>query len=88
MIDVQGRPVSAEQVIATVQTGQVGIQVQRQGDDAPIDVLRQMLRHEASLRQVRVAVHHVDDNVLLVIPSRREPTAMDVHTAMNIPTGF
>ncbi len=88
MIDVQGKAVSAAQVIAAVKARQTGVRIQRQFHDAPIDVLRQMLRHEASVRHLEVAVDHVDENILLVIPARHEPTSVDVYAAMNVPTGI
>lgn len=88
MIDAHGRAVNAAQVIAIVKARQAGVQVQRQFTDAPIDVLRQMIRHEASARHLQVIVDHVDENVLLVIPARHEPTSTDVYAAMNTPTGI
>ncbi|MET3804074.1 hypothetical protein ABIB25_001060 [Nakamurella sp. UYEF19] len=88
MIDPHGQPVTVEQVIATVKAQQSGVQVRRQAHDAPIDVLRQTLRREASLKRIEVTVDHVDDNVLLIIPAVRVPTLSDVHAAMDIPTGF
>ena len=88
MIDVRGNPVSAAQIIGAVKARQAGVRVQRQPQDAPIDVLRQMLRHEATSRKLEVTVEHVDENILLVIPARRDPALIDVYRAMNVPTGI
>lgn len=88
MIDTTGKAVTPAQVIAAVKAKQAGVRVQRQFHDAPIDILRQMLRHEASVRHLQVAIDHVDEDVLLVIPAVNERSTLDVRAAMNVPTGI
>jgi hypothetical protein len=88
MMDEFGRTVNAGQIIAAVKSQLTGVRVHRQPTDVAIDVLRQVLRQEASSKHIRVVVDHVDEDVLLVIPMRQRPTSTEVYAAMNMPTGF